>query len=41
VSVHWLDHARQTTQDKRLQQMLDELATDDRYMQMAYSAKEV
>jgi hypothetical protein len=39
--IGWIMRARrQTTQAKRLQQMLDELATGDRYMQMTYSAKE-
>ena len=37
----WIMRARrQTTQGKRLQQMLDELATGDRYMKMAYRAEE-
>jgi hypothetical protein len=40
--IGWIMRARrQTTQDNRLQQMLDELATGDRYMQMAYRATEV
>jgi len=37
----WITRAKQpATREKRLQHMLDELATADRYMKMAYPAKE-
>jgi len=36
----WISRAkRPETREKRLAQMLDELAGDDRYMNMAYKAK--
>ena len=39
--IGWITRAKhQGTQDKRLQQMLDELTTGDRYMRMAYPAGE-
>ena len=39
--IGWITRAKhQGTRDKRLQQMLDELATGDRYMGMAYRANE-
>jgi uncharacterized protein YdeI (YjbR/CyaY-like superfamily) len=39
--IGWIAHAKQqATREKRLQQMLDELATGDRYMNMAYTAKQ-
>jgi uncharacterized protein YdeI (YjbR/CyaY-like superfamily) len=38
--IGWITRAKlQATREKRLQQMLDELATGDRYMHMAYTAK--
>ncbi len=38
--IGWITRAKQqTTREKRLQQMLDELATGDRYMKMTYTAK--
>lgn len=37
----WITRAKQqATREKRLNQMLDELATGDRYMNMAYTARE-
>ncbi len=37
----WITRAKQqATREKRLQQMLDELATADRYMNMAYTVKQ-
>ena len=39
--IGWITRAkRQATREKRLQQMLEELATGDRYMNMAYTAKQ-
>jgi len=39
--IGWITRAKQpATREKRLQQMLDELATADRYMNMAYTAKQ-
>jgi dienelactone hydrolase len=39
--IGWITRAkRQETRDKRLAQMLDELADGDRYMNMAYNAKD-
>ena len=39
--IGWITRAKQqATREKRLQQMLDELATGDRYMNMAYTAKQ-
>jgi uncharacterized protein YdeI (YjbR/CyaY-like superfamily) len=38
--IGWITRARrQETRDKRLAQMLDELADGDRYMNMAYRPK--
>ncbi len=38
--VGWITRAkREETKEKRLAQMLDELASGDRYMKMAYNAK--
>ena len=38
--VGWIDRAKKPeTKNRRLEQMLDELATGDRYMKMAYHAK--
>ncbi len=38
--IGWITRAkREETRYKRLQQMLEELATGDRYMGMAYKAK--
>lgn len=38
--IGWISRAkRQATLDKRLAQMLDELEAGDRYMKMAYHAK--
>lgn len=40
--IGWISRAtRQATREKRLQQMLDELAAGDSYMRMAYHAKTV
>ena len=39
--IGWITRAKQpATQEKRLQQMLDELAAGDRYMHMTYTAKQ-
>ena len=39
--IGWITRAKQeATREKRLKQMLDELATGDRYMNMAYTAKQ-
>ena len=39
--IGWITRAKQqATRDKRLQQMLDELAAGDRYMKMLYRAKQ-
>lgn len=39
--IGWITRAKQqTTREKRLQQMLDELAAGDCYMKMAYTAKQ-
>ena len=38
--IGWITRAKlQATRDKRLQQMLDELAAGDSYTRMAYTAK--
>lgn len=38
--IGWIDRAKQTaTREKRLRQMLDELASGDAYMGCAYKAK--
>jgi len=39
--ISWITRAkREETKEKRLNQMLDELTTGDRYMKMKYKAKE-
>ena len=39
--IGWITRAKQqATREKRLKQMFDELATGDRYMYMAYTAKQ-
>jgi uncharacterized protein YdeI (YjbR/CyaY-like superfamily) len=39
--IGWITRAKQqVTREKRLQQMLDELAVGDRYMHMVYTAKQ-
>ena len=39
--IGWITRAKQQKmRENRLQQMLDELATGDRYMHMAYTAKQ-
>ncbi len=40
-TIGWITRARRVeTKEKRLEQMLDELATGNRYMKMKYQAKQ-